>query len=80
MKKVAKVKEILNVYSSLGYQGLIIYFDNPELEIVENSWAFKIKNLIGKKMWISLSAEIEFLITKFRNYEEYDEDKYNEEG
>jgi len=70
MKKVATVKEILNVYSSLGFQGLIVYFDNQELEVYENSWAFKIKNLIDKKMWKSVSMEIEFLITKFKNYEE----------
>lgn len=80
MKKVAKVIEILNVYSSLGYQGVKIYFDNPELEIIENSWVFKIKNLIDKNMWISASMEIELLITKFKNYEEYDENKYNEES
>ena len=75
MKKVASVKEILNVYSSLGFRGLIVYFDNPELEVYENSWAFKIKNCVDKKLWKSVSMEIEFLITKFKNYEETDNEK-----
>jgi hypothetical protein len=69
-KHIATVKEVLNVYSSLGFQGLVIYFNNPELIVYEDSWTYKIKNLIDKKMWKSTSMEIEFLITKFKNYDE----------
>ena len=79
MKQVATVKKVIKLYISFGIYEVKNFLNDDNIIVFKDSWASKIKDDLNKNLWISVSTEIEFLMTKFRNYEEAD-DKYKEKG
>ena len=73
MKEIATVKKVIKTYLTFGIIGVEDYLNNANVEVFKNSWVSKIKDNLNKKLCASVSMEIEFLITKFKNYDEFDE-------
>ena len=66
MKKLAKIKDVLNIYKSKGITGVSEYLLDEELDIREETWIHKAKSLLDSKNFKSLEAEITLILFNFK--------------
>ena len=59
-----KVLDIIKVYSKSNIFGVELYLKNKDL--TENTWVYKIKQLIDKQLYQSAIMEIELVAYKFK--------------
>jgi len=64
--KGARVKDILISYQVGGMVQVARYLSDPELKIEENTWEWKMKNLLESNNWRSMEAEIASLLFTFK--------------
>ena len=68
--KHARVKDILISYQTGGMVQVARYLSDPDLKIEENTWEWKMKNLLESENWRSMEAEIASLLFTFKLTEE----------
>lgn len=68
--KHARVKDVLIAYQTGGMVQVARYLSDPELKIEENTWEWKMKNLLESHNWRSMEAEIASLLFTFKLTEE----------
>jgi hypothetical protein len=68
--KHARVKDILISYQTGGMVQVARYLSDPEIEIEENTWEWKMKKLLDSHNWGSMEAEIASLLFTFKLTEE----------
>lgn len=68
--KSARVKDVLIAYQTGGMVQVARYLSDPELDIKENTWEWKMKNLLESHNWRSMEAEIASLLFTFKLTEE----------
>lgn len=68
--KHARVKDVLISYQTGGMVQVARYLSDPELEIMENTWEWKMKKLLESENWRSMEAEIASLLFTFKLTEE----------
>ena len=66
MIKQAKVKQVLIEYQNGGIFGVELYLNKEDMNTYKDTWCDNIKTLIKSKQYISVSAEIELIIQKFK--------------
>jgi hypothetical protein len=66
MKNHARVKDLLITYEKTSLPGVILYLEDKDLIIDDNTWIKKIKDLLTNKNYESAEAEIASLLHTFK--------------
>ncbi len=66
MSKHARVKEILEAYSTKGMVAVARYLSDEDLIIEPDTWSAKMKRLLDSQNWTSMEAEIASILFTFK--------------
>jgi len=66
MNKYARVKDLLKAYEKAYLPGVILYVEDKDLIIDDDTWIKKIKDLLANHNYQSAEAEIASILHSFK--------------